>query len=150
MEFGVGSVVEGKVTGITKFGAFVSLPEGKSGLVHISEIAYTYVNDVKDHLKEGQEVKVKVIGVDDNGRINLSIKKTQEPPARPAGGAPRQTGAPRGAGGRSVGFTGPKKAPEPTTFEDKLKQFMASSDSKLSEHHMNDRKSSRRGSSGWK
>ena len=57
MEFGVGSVVEGKVTGLTKFGAFVSLPEGKSGLVHISEIAYTYVNEVKDHLQEGQEVK---------------------------------------------------------------------------------------------
>ena len=72
MEFGVGSVLEGKVTGITKFGAFVSLPEGKSGLVHISEIAYSYVNDVKDHLKEGQEVKVKVIGIDENGRINLS------------------------------------------------------------------------------
>ena len=145
MEIEVGSVLEGKVTGITKFGASVSLPEGKSGLVHISEIAYTYVNDVKDYLQEGQEVKVKVIGVDDNGRINLSIKKTQEPPARPAGGAPRQTGAPRGAGGRSVGFTGPKKAAEPTTFEDKLKQFMASSDSKLSELHMNEKRSSRRG-----
>ena len=75
MEFGVGSVVEGKVTGLTKFGAFVSLPEGKSGLVHMSEIAYTYVNEVKDHLQEGQEVKVKVIGIDDAGRINLSIKK---------------------------------------------------------------------------
>ena len=58
MEFGVGSVLEGKVTGITKFGAFVGLPEGKSGLVHISEIAYSYVNDVKEHLKEGQEVKI--------------------------------------------------------------------------------------------
>ena len=54
MEFGVGSVVEGKVTGITKFGAFVGLPEGKSGLVHISEIAYSYVNDLTEHLKEGQ------------------------------------------------------------------------------------------------
>ena len=87
MEFGVGSVLEGKVTGITKFGAFVSLPEGKSGLVHISEIAYSYVNDVKDHLKEGQEVKVKVIGIDENGRINLSIKKAMDPPPRPAGAA---------------------------------------------------------------
>ena len=57
MEFGVGSIVEGKVTGITKFGAFVALPEGKSGLVHISEIAYTYVNYVKEHLKEAVEVK---------------------------------------------------------------------------------------------
>ena len=88
MEFGVGSVLEGKVTGITKFGAFISLPEGKSGLVHISEIAYTYVNDVKDHLQEGQEVKVKVIGVDESGRINLSIKKAQDPPPKPEGGAP--------------------------------------------------------------
>ena len=62
MEFGVGSILEGKVTGITKFGAFVSLPENKSGLVHISEIAYSYVSDVKDHLKEGQEVNAKVCG----------------------------------------------------------------------------------------
>lgn len=136
MELQVGSIVEGKVSGITKFGAFVTLPEGRSGLVHISEIAYTYVNDVKDHLQEGQEVKVKVIGVDDAGRINLSIKKAQDPP-------PRQGGRP--AAPRNVGFTGQKRPAEPTTFEDKLKQFMASSDSKLSEHHMNEKKSSRRG-----
>ena len=83
MEFGVGSILEGKVTGITKFGAFVSLPEGRSGLVHISEIAYSYVNEVSDHLQEGQEVKVKVIGIDESNRINLSIKKVTEPPARP-------------------------------------------------------------------
>ncbi len=137
MELEVGSILEGKVSGITKFGAFVTLPEGRSGLVHISEIAYTYVNDVKDHLQEGQEVKVKVIGVDDAGRINLSIKKAQTPPPRSGGGRP--------ASPRPVGFTGPKKPAEPTTFEDKLKQFMASSDSKLSEHHMNEKKSSRRG-----
>ncbi len=146
MEFGVGSVLEGKVSGITKFGAFVSLPEGRSGLVHISEISYTYVNDVKDHLQEGQEVKVKVIGIDEGGRINLSIKKAQDPPPRPEGGA-----RPQGRGDRSprsVGFTGVRKAAEPVTFEDKLKQFMASSDSKLSEHHMNERKGSRRGGGG--
>ena len=53
MEFGVGSILEGKVTGITKFGAFVSLPGGRSGLVHISEIAYSYVNDISEHLSEG-------------------------------------------------------------------------------------------------
>ena len=74
MEFGVGSILDGKVTGITKFGAFVALPEGRSGLVHISEIAYSYVNEVSDYLKEGQEVKVKVIGIDQANRINLSIK----------------------------------------------------------------------------
>lgn len=139
MEFGVGSIVEGKVTGITKFGAFVALPEGKSGLVHISEIAYSYVNDVKDHLKEGQEVKVKVIGIDENGRINLSIKKAMDPPPRPAGGRPG--GRPAGHGG----FRGKPAPAEPTTFEDRLKQFMASSDSKLSELRQSERGRSRRG-----
>ena len=71
----VGSILDGKVTGITKFGAFVALPGNRSGLVHISEIAYSYVNDVHDVLSEGQEVKVKVIGIDANNRINLSIKQ---------------------------------------------------------------------------
>ncbi len=142
MEFGVGSILEGKVTGITKFGAFVSLPEGKSGLVHISEIAYSYVNDVKDHLKEGQEVKVKVIGIDENGRINLSIKKAMDPPPRPAGQG-RPGGRPGGYSGG--GFRGKPAPAEPTTFEDRLKQFMASSDSKLSELRQSERRSSRRG-----
>ena len=142
MEFGVGSILEGKVTGITKFGAFVSLPEGKSGLVHISEIAYSYVNDVKDHLKEGQEVKVKVIGIDENGRINLSIKKAMDPPPRPAGQG-RPGGRPGGHSGG--GFRGKPAPAEPTTFEDRLKQFMASSDRKLSELRQSERRSSRRG-----
>ncbi len=142
MEFGVGSVLEGKVTGITKFGAFVSLPEGKSGLVHISEIAYSYVNDVKDHLKEGQEVKVKVIGIDENGRINLSIKKAMDPPPRPAGQG-RPMGRPGGHTGGS--FRGKPAPAEPASFEDRLKQFMAASDSKLSELRQSERRSSRRG-----
>lgn len=142
MEFGVGSVLEGKVTGITKFGAFVSLPEGKSGLVHISEIAYSYVNDVKDHLKEGQEVKVKVIGIDENGRINLSIKKAMDPPPRPTGQG-RPMGRPGGHTGG--GFRGKPAPAEPASFEDRLKQFMAASDSKLSELRQSERRSSRRG-----
>lgn len=142
MEFGVGSVLEGKVTGITKFGAFVSLPEGKSGLVHISEIAYSYVNDVKDHLKEGQEVKVKVIGIDENGRINLSIKKAMDPPPRPAGQG-RPMGRPGGHNGG--GFRGKPAPAEPASFENRLKQFMAASDSKLSELRQSERRSSRRG-----
>ena len=87
MELEIGSVLEGKVTGITKFGAFVSLPGGRSGLVHISEIAYSYVSEVSEHLKEGQDVKVKVIGIDDSNRINLSIKKAMDPPPRPAHGS---------------------------------------------------------------
>ena len=97
-----------------------------------SEIAYSYVNEVSDHLKEGQEVKVKVIGIDQNNRINLSIKKVTEPPPRPAGGG--QGGRPRSGGGRPGGFAPRPAAPkEPTDFEDRLKQFMQSSDSKLSE-----------------
>ncbi len=144
MEFGVGSIVEGKVSGITKFGAFVTLPEGKSGLVHISEIAYSYVNDVHDHLSEGDTVKVKVIGIDDAGRINLSIKKATEPPPRPASRpAPRSASRPQQSG-RDRGFSS-AAAKEPATFEDRLKQFMAASDSKLSDLRSAERRSSRRG-----
>ena len=153
MEFGVGSIVEGKVTGITKFGAFVSLPGGKSGLVHISEIAYSYVNEVSEFLKEGQEVKVKVIGIDESNRINLSIKKATEPPPKPAG-APNGAGRParpynnNAGAGRSGGYA-PRAAAgskEPMDFEDRLKQFMQSSDSKLSELRYIEKKgSSRRG-----
>ena len=141
MEFGVGSIVEGKVTGITKFGAFVSLPDGRSGLVHISEIAYSYVNEVSDFLKEGQPVKVKVIGIDNANRINLSIKKATEPPPRPAG--PQGGGRPQRAAGS---YTAKPAAREPMDFEDRLKQFMQSSDSKLSElRYMEKKGSSRRG-----
>ena len=97
MQLQVGMVIEGKVTGITKFGAFVALPEGKSGLVHISEIANTFVNDVHDYVQDGQTVKVKIIGIGDDGKINLSIKKAEDPapqqrqdrrPPRPAASAP--------------------------------------------------------------
>lgn len=155
MEFDVGSIVEGKVTGITKFGAFVSLPGGRSGLVHISEIAYSYVNDVKDHLTEGQDVKVKVIGIDENNRINLSIKKAMDPPPRPEGqrpmgqsrpmgqGRPMGQSGPRPGGGRPGGFS--RQAPGPESFEDRLKQFMQASDSKLSEMKYAEKKGSRRG-----
>ena len=161
MEFGVGSIVDGKVTGITKFGAFVALPEGKSGLVHISEIAYSYVNEVSEHLKEGQEVKVKVIGIDQSNRINLSIKQVAPPPQRaprPAnnnntnnGGARPNNGGSRpyqnNNNSRPVGFV--RQAPkEPTDFEDRLKQFMQSSDSKLSELRYIEKKGGNRRSGG--
>lgn len=78
----VGSVVEGKVTGLTKFGAFVELPEGKVGMVHISEVASTYVKEISDFLQEGQEVKVKVLSIDESGKISLSIKKAESRPER--------------------------------------------------------------------
>ncbi len=73
-----GAIVEGVVQGITRFGAFVELPDGRVGLVHISEIADTYVKDVKDFLQEGQRVKVKVLNVADNGRVGLSVRQARE------------------------------------------------------------------------
>ncbi|MCD7887083.1 MAG: S1 RNA-binding domain-containing protein, partial [Clostridiales bacterium] len=82
MELEIGAILDGKVTGITKFGAFVALPGGRSGLVHISEVAYSFVNDVNEFLTVGQEVKVKVIGMEGDSRINLSIKQTLPPPPR--------------------------------------------------------------------
>jgi len=138
MELNVGSIVNGKVTGITKFGAFVSLPEGRSGLVHISEIAYAYVNEVSDYLSVGQEVKVKIVGIDDSGRINLSIKKAQDPPPRPQGRRPAQAPA-SGA---------PAQRSGPASFEDKLKQFMQDSDSRLSGVKKYEKSSRRRGGRG--
>lgn len=140
MEISVGSIVDGTVKSITKFGAFISLPGGRSGLVHISEIAHTYVNDVSDHLTDGQAVRVKVVGIDEMGRINLSIKKATEPPARP-----QSNNQPRG---RTPNYTRAAPAPkdQPTDFEFRLKQFMQSSDSKLSDMRMLEKRSSRRSS----
>lgn len=150
MELEVGAILEGKVTGITKFGAFVSLPGGRSGLVHISEIAYSYVSDVSEFLSVGQEVKVKLISIDETGRINLSIKKTAPPPPRPAnprfqgGGRPASSGPRPAERPQSGGGTAPRPAApaaqnrgqfkdrEPQSFDDMLKQFMADSDSKIS------------------
>ena len=149
MQLQVGMVIEGKVTGITKFGAFVALPEGKSGLVHISEIANTFVNDVHDYVQDGQTVKVKIIGIGDDGKINLSIKKADEHapqqrqdqrPPRPASAAqPRHYGGPRQAVPRANGPTGD------VSFEDKLKQFMQESDSRMADNKMySDHRTSRR------
>ena len=81
MELTVGAVLEGKIKTITNFGAFVSLPENKTGMVHISEVANAYVSDIRQHLTEGQDVKVMVIGTE-NGKINLSIKRLEPKPQR--------------------------------------------------------------------
>lgn len=87
MQLEVGSVVEGKVTGITKFGAFVELPDGKTGMVHISEVAPTYVKEIRDFVTENQTVKVKILSIGDDGKVSLSMKKAL-PPA-PRGPRPR-------------------------------------------------------------
>ena len=127
MELTVGTVLEGKIKSITNFGAFVTLPEGKSGLVHISEVANAYVSDIRQHLTEGQDVKVMVIGVEGN-KINLSIKRLEAKPQMRQNNR-ENTAAPR-----------PQRAPTPPPapktadqlFEEKLKAFMTESDSKIS------------------
>jgi len=129
MELTVGAIVEGKVKSITNFGAFIALPEGKTGLVHISEVANSFVSDVRQHLTEGQDVKVMVINAD-SGKINLSIKRLEARPARenaPRRDTPQQSRpAPKA----------PTPPPAPKTadqlFEEKLKAFMSESDSKIS------------------
>ena len=100
MELTVGAVLEGKVKSITNFGAFVSLPENKTGMVHISEVANAYVSDIRQHLTEGQDVKVMVIGCE-NGKINLSIKRLEPKPQRENAPRPNnfRNNAPRQDGG---------------------------------------------------
>lgn len=141
MELQVGSILEGKVTSITKFGAFVALEGGRSGLVHISEIANTFVNDVHDYLQEGQAVKVLVLSTE-NGKINLSIKRTLPQQERPASRGPRPGGPRPGAGSaprpaQAPRFTPRGQQPLPPSgdqsFEDKLKQFLSSSEGKMAD-----------------
>ena len=164
MELTVGAVLEGKVKSITNFGAFIALPDNKTGMVHISEIANAYVSDIRQHLTEGQDVKVMVINLD-GGKVNLSIKRLEPKPQnagrpnfRREGGegrperregsnfrrensAPTQRSAP-------VRPAAPVPPPAPKTkdqqFEDMMKAFMSESDSKLSGMRADHRTKSRR------
>ncbi|MCL2408580.1 MAG: S1 RNA-binding domain-containing protein [Oscillospiraceae bacterium] len=136
MDITVGEVVEGKVSGITAFGAFVVVGSGKSGLVHISEIAAEFINNVRDHLTEGQDVAVKVIGIDASGRLNLSIKQAMAPAPAPRRQNPVQQRPPA-----QLRAKAPVAEP---TFEDKLKRFMQDSDSKMSGMKQDRQKSSKR------
>ena len=146
MALEVGAVVEGRVTGITKFGAFVALPEAKSGLVHISEVANAFVSDVHDHVQMGQTVKVRVLSISPEGKINLSIKRAQDNPAPPAK-EPRRSAPPRQE-------PAPKPNPERVAadppsndqaFEDRLKKFMQESDSRIADNRMYSDRPRRRG-----
>jgi S1 RNA binding domain protein len=131
----VGSILEGKVTGIMNFGAFVALPGGKSGLVHISEIANTFVKDVHDHLQVGQQVKVKILGINEQGKINLSIKAVQQEEKKPE----PAVAPPPPAQERKVPIEFGELAPPSTdqSFEEKLKKFMQASDSKNADKRRN-------------
>ncbi len=120
MALEVGSIVEGKVSGITGFGAFVDLPEKKTGLVHISEVARDYVKDIHEHLTVGQTVRVKILTMEPNGKISLSIKKAVPPkPKQPAvfSGRPAEVSFSSGGGEMS--------------FEDKMAKFKQTSDERM-------------------
>lgn len=151
MDLTVGAIIEGKVKSITNFGAFIALPDNKTGMVHISEVANAYVSDIRQHLTEGQDVKVMVIGIDPAGKINLSMKRLEpKPQQRPRnsdrserfGDRPERTDRPRSSGGsydhsrqnRSAAAPTPPPAPKTADqlFEERLKQFMSESDSKIS------------------
>lgn len=127
MELTVGAVLQGTVKSITNFGAFISLPDNRTGLVHISEVANAFVSDIRQHLTEGQTVKVQVIAVDPSGKVNLSIKRLEPKQPQNRSGVNRSR-PPRPAA--------PEQAAAPKTqdqiFEERLKQFMSESDSKIS------------------
>ena len=115
MPLSPGEVIEGKVAKLVKFGAIVELPEGRSGLVHISEIADSYVRDVADYFEEGCPVKVKLLGTDDRGRLQLSAKQAEtRTPIREVEPEPRAS-------------TGPQR-PLPASFEERLSSFMKHSE----------------------
>ena len=131
MAIEVGSIVEGVVTGITNFGAFVELPEGKTGLIHISEVADVYVNDVHDFLRERDQVKAKVLTIDDRGKIGLSIKALPAKPAVPTQPpvAPARPSRPP----RDMRRTAAVRQMGSPSFEDKLSRFLKDSDERLTD-----------------
>lgn len=153
MQLEVGEIYEGKVTGITKFGAFVSFENGQTGMVHISEVAPMFVNEIKDFVTEGQTVKVKVLSISEEGKISLSMKKAlpedqqRRPPQRrqenggrgsgPRGGAPRGPKQPRPAPqpnpGRPGDFEWQSRRNDSGSFEDMMSRFKQTSDEKMSD-----------------
>ena len=123
MQLEVGNILEGKVTGITKFGAFVELEPGTTGMVHISEVSSTFVKDISEHLQQNQVVKVKVLSIGEDGKISLSIKRANEaknPPPQPR---------------KNTRFDNdrPPQKKEPLTFEEMMSKYKQSSEEKMSD-----------------
>lgn len=146
MQVEVGEIFEGKVTGITKFGAFVEFADGKTGMVHISEVASAFVKEIKDFVTEGQTVKVKVLNIADDGKIGLSMKRAEpeesrrQPALRPErpqrrpdfrrSSPPRQ---PAESPARPGDFEWQSKAPAGGSFEEMMSKFKQTSDEKISD-----------------
>ncbi len=171
MSLETGKIYDGKVRNIAPYGAFVEITlDGKVhvGMVHISEISNTYVNEIKDHLSEGQEVKVKVLNIDENGKTSLSIKKAMDNPVprprqqvsktdrsekfertdRPERNGQRNFGNREGSNGLSRPQAPAKPQTPESAFEDMLSKFKQSSEEKMSDLKRNidsKRRSARRG-----
>ncbi len=132
MELKIGEIYEGKITGITKFGVFVDLGDNTSGMVHISEVARTFVNDINEHVKMGDTVKVKLVSIGDDGKIALSIKKALEPEKRENNGRSFEK-KPRQPQVIDSSYTWTAKKSEPVDFEDMMNRFKQTSDEKFSD-----------------
>ena len=139
MAIEVGMILEGKVSGITKFGAFVDLPESKTGMVHISEVAPTFINEISEYVKVGQEVKVKVLAVND-GKISLSMKqalpkeqqqKKSHKQNQNRSRQPYKPAPPVKSPGDYEWQSSRKSAP--SSFEDMMSRFKQTSEDKMSD-----------------
>lgn len=141
MQLDVGAIVEGKITGITKFGAFVEIEKGVNGLVHISEISDSYVTDVADFLEKGDVVKAKVLSTDD-GKISLSLKAVG--PVYPKNNSAQNNNSGSDATGVKNAKDSAKsneppkvykpfKKEEPLSFEEMLSRFKKTSEEKMSD-----------------
>ena len=128
MQLEVGMVLEGKVTGITKFGAFVELPGGRTGMVHISEVASTFVKEIRDYVTENQTIRVKILNINEDGKISLSMKRAVDPPPRTGNSAPRQQRP-----GRPGNYEWQSRRNEGGSFEEMMSRFKQTSDEKMSD-----------------
>lgn len=149
MQIEEGAILNGKVTGLTDFGAFVELEGGKTGMIHISEVASNYVKDIKDHLSVGQEVKTKIISISPEGKISLSIKRLEEQPKEQR---PQRPQKPRSERRSSPNVWNGQKSSAPAegekqSFEDMMARFKQVSDEKMTD--LKRASDSKRGSGGY-
>lgn len=131
MQIEVGSIVEGKITGITKYGAFVALQEGKTGMIHISEVSSEFVREIRDFLTENQQVRVKIINIDENGKIALSLKRARAEEEAKKAVPPEPTAASAPSSWNSTSKKRPTTSGDP--FEDMMSRFKVESDEKISD-----------------
>lgn len=132
MDLTVGQIVTGKITGITAFGVFLDIGDGKSGLVHISEVSRTYINDLNEVVKMGDEVKAKIMNIGEDGKISLSIKRASEPEKR---GEPRERRDRRlvTPSKPDNSYVWAPKKTESVSFEEMMSRFKQTSDEKISD-----------------